>query len=1449
MTLATSANPAVLGQAVTLTVSVSPSSATLGRVTYYDGAAIIGTTILMNGAGAFTTRLLGAGVHSLKVTYTGDAVVLPSTSNSLNQTVNTTPVSSFPTVAPYLAGIQPLSVTAADVNGDGTPDLIVANYFSSSVSVFLGNADGTFQPALSSAAGPAPYAIAVGDFNFDGRLDVVAANFNEGSSIYLMLGNGDGTFQAPVSYTADRGPRSITVADLDGDGKLDIVVGNSSAADVSVLLGNGDGTFRTAVNYGVAGGNPSGVAVADITGDGKPDIVVSDDAGGSVWVLAGFGDGTFPTAAFHGAVGSGPRALALGDFNGDGKLDIAVANSGDGTVGVLLSNGGGSFQPVIAYHLSSSPSAIAVGDTNGDGRLDIVVADGNNISILAGNGNGTFQAPVDFPVGGPLNSVTLGEFNGDGATDIATTNNGFVNVLLGQPALPTTTVLASSANPSVFGQSVTLTATVSSMAATGSVTFFDGGAVLSVQPLQNGQAAYSSSVLSYGAHSVKALYNGDGTFGPSSSTIMQTVGGPLPAAVLSSSANPSVFGKNVTLTATITPATAFGNVTFYDGSTVLGSRPISGGRAVLTTSQLAAGVRTLKVYYAFTAVAAPPTTTATLVQTVMPLTSAGLSTAQPLGSGSQPYAVVTGDFTGVGNAGIAFTNFGGRSVSVLNGNGNGTFRSALTYEVGANPVAIGVADFNQDGRADLVVVNKGSNNVHILLGVGDGTFIVQSSFAVSTSPSAVAVADFNGDGKPDIAVSNQGDANVSIFLGNGDGTFQSMGRPGCGPSPSSIAAGDVNGDGKVDLVVTNFGSASVYASVLLGNGDGTFQAPASVAGIATKPVGLALGDFNGDGKLDLAVSDQASFGVFVFIGNGNGTFKTPVGYGAAAGGSVSIGVGDLNGDGKIDLAVANQTSNNVSVFLGNGDGTFQTPTSYPTGAQPTSVAVNDFDQDGRTDLVVANQGSGNLSLLLALAPQLKFATQPTNVAAGSPLPAITVQVLDANGNVDTTYNGPVNLSSAPGGINALVNASKGIAMFTGLVLNANGTYTLVASAVGYRSGTSNSFTVTAVPTVSIETPVTNSIFAPGLITVSGWALESTSVIGTAISLVQVSVDGVLAGTATYGLSRADVCGQYPGRPGCPNVGFTFQLNAGSLSNGVHVLTVSATDSSGSPGVGSSSVMIGITTLMMTGTRVGIYRQGVGFLEDSNGNGIGPAPTDANDRTDAFAPPGGVKSGDIPVVGDWNGDGHKKAGFYRPSTGTWWLDVNNDGMFNTGDATYQFGGVTGDVPVVGDWIGIQGVVAHQDCIGVFRSGFFWVLDLNCNGSFDGTPTDAAFPFGGQGGDVPVVGAWSGGLTHVGVVRKYAPNGVPQGNPFFWVMDAGQANAGNDPQSHQPAAGSYAFGGLAGDIFFTGDWNHTGISRAGVYRSGLWLLDINGTHNADLMIAYGGVLTDVPLPGSW
>ena len=344
--------------------------------------------------------------------------------------------------------------------------------------------------------------------------------------------------------------------------------------------------------------------------------------------------------------------------------------------------------------------------------------------------------------------------------------------------------------------------------------------------------------------------------------------------------------------------------------------------------------------------------------------------------GQQPYAVVVGDFNRDGKLDLAVASAGDGTVSVLLGKGDGTFRSPMQYTVGPRGLLsqIAAGDFNGDGRLDVVVSNFGSNDVSVLLGKGDGTFQAAGSHKVGTNPSAVAVADLNGDGKLDLVVANQncnnghppcGPGTVSVLLGNGDGTFQAHKELATCKGPNWVTVGDFHRAGKLDLAVACGGSRESPSklSILLGNGDGTFQTffsyPLKVNGDS-----VAAADFNRDGKLDLAVGDNIGL-VSVFLGNGDGTFRDRVDYPAGPFPSGSIGIGDLNGDGNLDLVVASGGSNSVTILLGNGDGTFRPwGFRFDTGLFPQGVAVGDFRRNGRLGLAVPARSSNVVSILL-----------------------------------------------------------------------------------------------------------------------------------------------------------------------------------------------------------------------------------------------------------------------------------------------------------------------------------------------------------------------------------------------------------------------------------------------------------------------------------------------------
>ncbi|HLJ92254.1 MAG TPA: VCBS repeat-containing protein, partial [Gemmataceae bacterium] len=341
--------------------------------------------------------------------------------------------------------------------------------------------------------------------------------------------------------------------------------------------------------------------------------------------------------------------------------------------------------------------------------------------------------------------------------------------------------------------------------------------------------------------------------------------------------------------------------------------------------------------------------------------------------GSTSLSVAVGDFDGDGHLDLAVANYFGANVSVLLGNGDGTFQTAQSYAVGSAPSSLAVGDFDGDGHLDIAVANFGSATVSILLGNGDGTFQRSQSYAAGYTPVSIAVSDFNGDGHLDIVVANSNDGSIHILLGNGDGTFQSGQRHPVGGVLTAAAVGNFNGDGKPDIAVANGDYATVVGgnsvNVLLGNGDGTFEAPQSYPSDGRLPCSVVVGDFDADGHLDLATANCGYYGganVSVLLGKGDGTFQNAQTY-AAGEELTSLAIGDFDQDGHLDLAVAHAelyypSNGTVRILLGKDDGTFQDAQSYAASFYPRSVAVGDFNGDGFPDLAVAAEGG--VSVLL-----------------------------------------------------------------------------------------------------------------------------------------------------------------------------------------------------------------------------------------------------------------------------------------------------------------------------------------------------------------------------------------------------------------------------------------------------------------------------------------------------
>jgi hypothetical protein len=350
------------------------------------------------------------------------------------------------------AGQAATSALVRDVNGDGKPDVVVAESCAgwlgncadgdTLVAILLSNGDGTFQPAIVYRTGGYAFApsVAVADVNGDGQSDLIIADWRCGSTgfdgcVSVLLGNGASTFQTAQIYgSGGSDAEEIVVADVNGDGKPDLVVtnGGGSPSTVGVLLGNGDGTFQPAASYDSGGGFALGLMAPDLNHDKKPDLLVTNVYSDNTAVPLGNADGTFRSAVAYPSGGQGIVATALRDVNSDGLADLVLANCGtqygfcpgNGSVDVLLGNADGTFGPAVAYGvwgLPNSPADLAVADLNQDGHPDLAVTTffAGSVIVLSGNGDGTFQTGVSYDSGiFRAYLVKTADLSGDGSPDL-----------------------------------------------------------------------------------------------------------------------------------------------------------------------------------------------------------------------------------------------------------------------------------------------------------------------------------------------------------------------------------------------------------------------------------------------------------------------------------------------------------------------------------------------------------------------------------------------------------------------------------------------------------------------------------------------------------------------------------------------------------------------------------------------------------------------------------------------------------------------------------------------------------------------------------------------------------------------------------------------------------------------------------------------------------------------
>jgi len=905
-TLTSSTGSSTFGQPITLKATVSPSVAA-GRVTFYDGATVLGTGSLSGGQATLTTSLLASGTHALTAYYLGGGSYLPSLSAAWGQTVAAIPGYGFVSAVILPASFpNAISVATGDFNGDGKMDLAVTDSAASPLGVLLGDGSGGFTNTGNYTAGVNPSTVAVGDFNGDGIADL-AVTGPGGQNVSVLLGKGDGTFQTAVSYIAGTSPKFVATGDFNADGRPDLAVADYATGNILVLLGNGDGVFQPAVRY-AAGTNPDSIAVGDFNGDGKADLAVSNFGGGNLSVLLGKGDGTFqPSASF--ATGVNPLSMVAADFNGDGKTDLATANV-SGTLSVLLGNGNGTFQPSVNTGITGWDAVVA-GDFNGDGKPDLAIASYNGYVILMlGNGDGSFQTGVNYIAGNGLSSLAVGDFNGDGRSDLAVANygGGNVSILLGSASGQTQAITFAApaavtlpASPFVLTATASSGLTVSFASGTTSICTVSGSTVApltagtcSITATQAGNTTYAAATPVTQTFTISAAAGGGGGGGggagggagpgvivgtlaaspasvtfnvPAGTTSTQTVTltyqnvfklGP------SFQANATSTNTNGVTWLTVSPASAVLTLASFDGTTFTYTATV---KITADATRFGPG-NTLKGTVSFTAIdglTPQPVASTSVSMTVADapkLTAApqALSFTYRLGSTNTPVAqpiAVSSNITGLTFSASASTTSGGAWLAVPTTN-------AVTP--GSVPASVNVANLATGSYAGKVALSSGASSmdvpVTLTILAANAPVIAQGGvvpvYSTLTSIQTGSWISIFGTNLADLTVTWNGDFPTTL----GGVSVTVDGKPAflwyVSPTQINLQAPDDTATGPVNVVVTT-SHGNFTATVTLAAASPSFSLLDSThaAGVILTPGGTGA---YGGGAYDLvAPSGNFSF--------------------------------------------------------------------------------------------------------------------------------------------------------------------------------------------------------------------------------------------------------------------------------------------------------------------------------------------------------------------------------------------------------------------------------------------------------------------------------------------------------------------------------------------------------------------------------------------------------------
>ena len=919
--------------------SISPTSGKVGDAVTITGTNFSTTpannTVWFGGAQATVTS---ASATSLTV-----SVPAGATFDRVSVTVNnrtaqsddffmTTFNGEFPTIdessladkVDFGAATAPNLIAVGDVDGDGKLDMAVANNNSDDVSVFRNTgSSGTvsFATKVDYAANVDPFDVAFGDLDGDGELDMAVSSWGSGTvSVLRNLSTlGSVAFAAKVDYTAGSSPVNTAVGDLDGDGKLDLAVVASADNAVAVLRNTSvPGTidassFAAKVDFATAAG-ANDPAIGDLDGDGVPDLAVVARAGSQISVLRNTATpGVIDASSFATNVDfktdTSPQEVVIADLDGDSKYDMAIQNLASINISVYHNTStlgtidAGSFAARVNFATSTGPEVVAAGDIDGDGKLDLATANYNastvsvfrNTSTVGTINTSSFSPKVDFTAGGKTWGIAIADLDGDDSPDVAASNNHDVGATI-----------------SVFRNLTTTTPlpTISTFSpVTGRV-----GKTISITGT-NFDATAASNTVHFGATKANV-----------------------------SAATSTSLTVDVPVSATFSPITVNRNNRIAESGEYF-LPTFSSGSATIDASTFASKLD-------FTTDTSPYSD------------------------------VAVGDLDGDGKPDLAVPNFNSTTVSVFrNTSASGTISlaSKVDFTAGTAPWGVDLGDTDGDGKLDLVATSRSSTTASVFRNTstsGSISFAAKVDLTTDTNPEGVSVGDLDGDGKLDIAVADKGTDRLSVFrnVSNPGGAAFELKVdfiPSAGPEDVAIA--DVDGDGRNDLIASHSNSSTVSIFRNIGSPgtiDGSFFDTKVDLTAGSAAFGMSLGDVDGDSKLDIAVANNGTNTMSVFRNTGSsGSVSFAAKQDFTTGNAASsVAMGDLNGDGKLDLAATSFSSNTVSLFRNTAtSGTidansFAAKVDLTTGTSPFGVSIADLDGDGRTDVEVANSASNTMSV-------------------------------------------------------------------------------------------------------------------------------------------------------------------------------------------------------------------------------------------------------------------------------------------------------------------------------------------------------------------------------------------------------------------------------------------------------------------------------------------------------